>query len=170
MIGPFNLLDLILIIIVVLSVMLGIIKGFVREVFSLIFFVIAIILSFLYYKEVGSIFAGSVKNRNIADFIGFIIIFIVILITGSIVTYLLKRIFNIGPLKSVDRILGGVFGLIRGILIGAIIVFGAIMFKVNKNVIKASKFSPCIVEVIEYVLDIESGLEKEKINKLKNSI
>jgi len=170
MIGPFNLLDLILIIIVILSVMLGIIKGFIREIFSLIFFVIAIILSFLYYKEIGNIFAGSVKNRNVANFIGFMVIFTVILLTGAIVTYLLKRIFNIGPLKSVDRILGGVFGLIRGILIGAIIIFGAIMFKINKNVINTSKFSPYIVEVIEYVLEIESGLGKEKIKKLENSI
>ncbi|MCP5051731.1 MAG: CvpA family protein, partial [bacterium] len=91
-----NILDIILLIILFASIMFGIIKGFIRELFSLAFFIIAVVLSFLFYYEVGSLY--SIKSRDVANFAGFITIFVVILIVGSLVTYFTKKVFTIGPL------------------------------------------------------------------------
>lgn len=79
------------------------------------------------------IFKNKKKGRTVADFIAFLIIFFFILIIGSIVTYFIKKILVRGPMKSVDRILGAFFGLIRGILICSIIIYGVrkIEFKVK---------------------------------------
>ncbi len=79
------------------------------------------------------VFEKKTKGRTVADFIAFLIIFFFILVIGSIVTYFIKKILVRGPMKSVDRILGAFFGLIRGILICSVIVYGArkIEFKVK---------------------------------------
>lgn len=167
MTGGINGLDLIILIILFLSVMFGIIKGFIRELFSLAFFVIAAVLSFLFYREVGGIFMKHVKNEDVANFIGFITIFVVVLIGGAFFTYFIKKVLTIGPLKSVDKILGGLFGLIRGILISAIIVFALISFPVNDNLVLKSRLSPFVMETIDVFFNLLPVKFKEKISVIK---
>ena len=166
--GPFNSVDLIIIIIVLLSLIFGLMKGFLREIFSFIFFVLAIILASLFYSDISNLFVKNNTNgmdnknvpiihakkntdkdmdntgkslskttsdiarkilkkksgRTVADFIAFLIIFFFILVIGSIVTYFIKKIIVRGPMRSIDRILGAFFGLIRGILICSVIIYG----------------------------------------------
>lgn len=167
MIGSFNILDIVLLIIVFLSIMFGIIKGFIRELFSLAFFIIAVVLAFLFYHDVGSLFIKSIKNRDVANFTGFIIVFASVLIIGSIVTYLVKKIFTVGPLKSIDMILGGVFGLIRGVLISAIIVFALISFPVSDDLIVKSRLSPFVIETIDVFLGFLPVQFQQKIKRAK---
>jgi membrane protein required for colicin V production len=162
-----NILDVVFLIIVILSVLFGILKGLVRELFSLAFFILAVILSFLFYFEVGNIFLSYIKNRDIANFIGFLLVFVVVLIIGALVTYFIKRIFVVGPLKSIDRILGGVFGLIRGILVSAIVLLGLIVFPVNDKLILKSQFSPYILTTVKVVLNLFPGKIKEKFKFFK---
>jgi len=70
------------------------------------------------------IFNNKKKGKTVADFIAFLSIFFFILIVGSIITYFIKKILVRGPMKSIDRILGAFFGLIRGILICSVIIYG----------------------------------------------
>jgi membrane protein required for colicin V production len=149
MISGLNSLDVAFLVIISISILLGVLKGFIRELFSLAFFLIAVILSFLFYHEVGTFYLKFIKNRDISNFTGFITIFIIVIIVGSVVTYLIKKIFTLGPLKSVDRILGGLFGLVRGVLISGIIVFGFIAFKVNDALIIKSKLSPYLIHTVK---------------------
>lgn len=162
-----NILDVIFLIIVGLSILFGILKGFIRELFSLAFFILAVILSFLYYFEVGNIFLSYIKKRDIANFVGFLVIFIIVLMLGAVVTYFMKKIFVVGPLRSIDRILGGVFGLIRGILVSSILLLGLIVFPVNENLILESKFSPYIIKTVEVVLNLFPEKFREKFKFFK---
>lgn len=164
-----NILDIILVIIVGLSILFGILKGFIRELFSLAFFIIAVVLSFLFYYEVGGIYMSSLKNMDVSNFAGFITIFVLVLIMGAVVTYFVKKIFTIGPLKAIDMILGGLFGLLRGILIATIIVFALIVFPVNNNLIVNSKLSPYIMKSIEIFIHFLPAKYKEKIEIIKKS-
>jgi membrane protein required for colicin V production len=164
-----NILDIVLIIILALSILLGIIKGFIRELFSLAFFIIGVVLSFLFYNEVGGIYMPGFKNRDISNFAGFITIFVLVLIVGAVVTYFVKKIFTIGPLKAIDMILGGLFGLLRGILIASIIVFAIIVFPVNDNLIIKSQLSPYVIKSIEVFVHFLPAEYKEKIGNIKKS-
>lgn len=164
-----NILDIILVIILFLSILFGILKGFIRELFSLAFFIIAVVLSFLFYHEVGGIFMPSLKNRDVSNFAGFITIFVLVLILGAVVTYLVKKVFTIGPLKTIDMILGGLFGLLRGILIASIIVFALIVFPVNENLIVKSQLSPYVIKSIEVFIHFLPAKYKEKVEFIKTS-
>jgi membrane protein required for colicin V production len=163
-----NILDIVFLIVIILSVVFGILKGFIRELFSLAFFIIAVVLSFLFYFEAGNLFLKQIKNRNIANFAGFILIFVSILIIGSLVTFVIKKLFVIGPLKSIDRILGGVFGLLRGVLISAILVFGLISFPLDDQLVLKSRLSPVIIQTIEVFINLFPDKLKQKFNQYFN--
>jgi membrane protein required for colicin V production len=169
MIGIMNILDLILIIILFLSILFGVLKGFIRELFSLAFFIIGVVLSFLFYYEAGQLFIPFLKNREVSNFAGFITIFVVVLILGALVTYFIKKLFTLGPLKSIDMILGGVFGLLRGILIASIIVFALVVFPVNDDLVTKSRLSPYVLTTIEVFIHFLPAKYQEKIQAIKTS-
>jgi membrane protein required for colicin V production len=147
-----SVIDIVFLIIVGISILMGIIKGFIRELFSLIFLIIGVVLAYLFYNDAGTILMKYVNNKNIANFIGFTAIFTSVLMVGALFTYLIRKILTVGPLKTVDRILGGVFGLLRGILIVVIIVLLFLAFPTDNHWLDKSKFSPHIVNSVPVVL------------------
>ena len=159
-----NILDIVFLIIVGISILMGIIKGFIRELFSLIFLIIGVVLAYLFYKDVGAILMKYLNNEDIANFLGFTGIFTSILIVGALFTYLIRKIFTVGPLKAIDRILGGIFGLLRGILISVIIILVLQAYPNQSDLLNKSKFSPYITGPLQTVL---SWLPKNVSDKLK---
>lgn len=165
MTGSLNFLDILFLTIVILSTLFGVLKGFIRELFSLAFFIIALILSFLYYSDVGTIYSKHL-SENIANFAGFVTVFVIVLVVGTLVTYFIKKMFVLGPLKTIDRIFGGVFGLVRGILIAALIVFIMIAFQINDDLVRKSRLSPYVLETIKSVFKLTPEKFKEKKDAL----
>lgn len=169
MTASLNVLDIVFLIVVFFSILLGVIKGFVRELFSLVFLVVAVTFAFLFYDEAGTFFVKYLENRELSNFAGFISIFVMILIVGAVVTYFLKKILTVGPLKSVDRILGGVFGLLRGILISGMIVFGLIVFSVKDDLVTKSKLSPYVLHSIDIFVKLLPDRIRKKLDFLNGS-
>jgi membrane protein required for colicin V production len=159
-----NMLDIVFFIVVSLSILFGVLRGFIRELFSVVFLIIAVVLSFLFYRDAGHLFMKCIDNRDISNFAGFLSIFVIVLIIGSLVTYCMKKILIHGPLKSVDRILGGVFGLVRGILISGIIVFALIAFSIDNNLLLKSKIAPYLKSSIEIFLKLLPDNVRDKFN------
>lgn len=160
-----NWLDGIFIAIIFISAMFGIIKGLVRELLSLAFFVIAVMLSFLFFRDLGSRLQSTIRNPEIANIVAFGIIFIAVLIVGAIVTWTARKIFSVGPLKAMDRILGGAFGLIRGTLIAGIIVFLLVVFPVNEKITRESTLSPYLLYTFNMVLKAVPGDYRDQIQR-----
>jgi len=167
MIGALNILDIVIIFILLVSILFGILKGFIRELFSLAFFIVAVVLSFLFYHDMGNMFVPHLKNRDVANFAGFITIFTLVLVIGAVVTYFIKKIFTLGPLKTIDIILGGVFGLLRGILISSVILFALLAFPVDNRLVLKSQLSPYLMKTIEVCLGFLPGEYKEKVKIYK---
>ena len=148
-----NLLDIIFIIITFVSILIGILRGFIKELLSIIFLVLAVVLSILFYKEAGLFFNGFINNTEVANFTGFIAVFITILIVGYLITYFLKKIIVIGPLRSIDRLLGALFGFLRSALICSILLFGILAFPGDKKgVVSNSQFAPEVFKVIKVIM------------------
>jgi membrane protein required for colicin V production len=101
-----------------LSTLVGVFRGFVREALGLVGWLIALFLAVRFAPEVthwlpGGDFAPLLARQLIAA----IAIFIVVaLITGVIAWLIAKTLHSIG-LGLMDRGLGAIFGLARGLLI-----------------------------------------------------
>lgn len=156
-----NLLDGLFLVLILVSVLMGVIKGFIRELLSLAF-IIAVVLAFLFYHDVGTLLMKNIESRNVANFAGFTAVFAGVLIVGSVVTFLVKKAFNIGPLKGIDRILGSVFGLLRGMLICGIILFGLIVFPVDDNLVTDSRLSPFVLDTLQIFYKLLPGKLRKK--------
>ncbi len=157
-----NLLDIVYIVIMFISILFGILRGFIKELFSIIFLILAVVLSILFYKDIGYFFKKFINNPEVANFAGFVTTFLLILIAGIIITFLFKKLIVIGPLKSIDRLLGALFGFVRAILICSILLFGIIAFPGDrKGIVRKSQFSPYIFKVIKVIMEFVP----EKISK-----
>jgi uncharacterized membrane protein required for colicin V production len=71
----------------------------------------------------------------------FVVIFIAVLIVGALISFLLSKVVK-GPLRFIDRVLGGVLGLVEGILICGVLVIAQLAFPVDKQALMRSSLAP----------------------------
>ncbi len=138
----FSLLDWIILAILVYSITISWFKGFVREVLGLITVLAAALLAGQFYRGVGSLFKDVVRTENLALFLGFSVIFLVTLIAGLLIIWLIAKFMKFAKLQWADRLLGAAFGFIRGWLIGAVILLALTAFEVQTERLKNSELAP----------------------------
>ena len=97
-------------------------KGFVREVFGLIALAIGVLLASWFHPWAARLFKDVVRTENLALFLGFSVIFVVTLVAGVVIIWLITKFMKFAKLQWADRVLGAAFGFIRGWVIGAVLV------------------------------------------------
>jgi len=146
-----NVLDIIFIAVLLFSALFGVFRGFIKEVLSLIFLILSLLLGIVFYSDAGRLFQSFFKSKQLSNIAGFIAVSSLVLITGYILTYFTRKVLRIGPIKSIDRLLGGVFGVIRGILISAVILFAIVYLPLKKDIIIGSKLSPYLYDIVKII-------------------
>ncbi|MBV9783936.1 MAG: CvpA family protein [Acidisphaera sp.] len=107
------------------SALLAFMRGLVREALGILAWIGAAYAALAGYAELQPTVGKYVQNPDFAEPIAFGIIFLVVLIAGSIVARLLSRLVRRSPLAGVDRTLGLVFGLLRGAALVVVAYIGA---------------------------------------------
>ena len=114
--------DLVVIGVVGLSALLAFVRGFVRVVMSLAAWVIAALAAIHFAEPLGTAlpeFGGGPASRYVA---AFALIAIVVLIAGAVTGWLLSRLVHAIGLGFLDRLLGAVVGVARGVLLAVLAV------------------------------------------------
>ena len=138
----FSLLDWLLLAILVYSIAVSWFKGFVREVLGLITVLVGVLLAAWFYRGVGRLFKDVVRTENIALFFGFSLIFVMTLVAGFVVIWLVTKFMKFAKLQWADRLLGAAFGFIRGWLISAAILLALTAFEIQTERLKGSELAP----------------------------
>jgi membrane protein required for colicin V production len=138
----FSLLDWLLLAILVYSIAISWFKGFVREVLGLITVLLAVLLAAWFYRGVGRLFKDVVRTENIALFFGFSLIFVMTLVAGFVVIWLITKFMKFAKLQWADRLLGAAFGFIRGWVISAAILLALTAFEIQTERLKGSELAP----------------------------
>lgn len=112
--------DYTLIAILVLSVLLGLWRGLVYESLSLAGWPIAFVLSKLFAPSLAPMMAGEATMRMV---LAYVVVFIAALLVWSALVWLVSRLIKAIGLGVLDRVLGGVFGLVRGVLVVLVLVW-----------------------------------------------
>jgi membrane protein required for colicin V production len=112
-----SLLDWIFIAVLVASVLLGAWRGLVFEVLSLLSWIVAFVLAQWFALDVGSRLPLGDASELLRYAAGFLIVFIVTMMLGGLMAALFKKVIGSVGLRPVDRILGAVFGVSRGVLL-----------------------------------------------------
>jgi membrane protein required for colicin V production len=112
-----NWIDILLLLVIAFSILSGLMAGFARVGIGFIATILGILFGFWCYGIVAAYFLDYVSSRAIANLIGFFLIFIVISVLGAIVGRILAGFFKWAGLSWFDRLLGGAFGVVRGVII-----------------------------------------------------
>lgn len=139
-----NWLDWLMAGILLLSVVLAIRKGFVRELVSLAALILGIIFAALWYPHAASWYDDLTKSHEIAEAAGFLTIFVLTLAGGAVVSISARFLIEKAGVEWFDRFLGGIFGLIRGVVVDSILLMVMISFAVKPQAVQNSRLAPYV--------------------------
>ncbi len=164
-----NFLDIAIVIILSYCLIRGIFRGFVKELSSIIGVLGGFYAAYTYYPLVARLFSRWISNISYLNILSFLIIFCLVVIIISLLGVLIKHILRVAFLGWFDRICGAGFGIIKGILIAAVILISLTAFlPKGAPVIKNSLLSPHVTMISEKMAKIVSYDMRHKFGaKLK---
>lgn len=137
-----NIIDWIILFIYFFSIIAGFSRGFVKEVVSLITLIAAFVIASMFANALANYIMSMDIIRNLigqaststglnaaqpasylALGISFGLLFAATVMLGSFVGYFLNVAFSTGILGFGNRLLGGLFGLVRGVIMTLVIIF-----------------------------------------------
>lgn len=109
--------DWILLAVLGLSFLLGIWRGIVQEVLSLLGWVAAFYVSQMYAPMAAAWLPMESSSQMLRYAAGFVVVFVAVLVGTVLVSALIKKLISAVGLGPLDRLLGSLFGLMRGVVI-----------------------------------------------------
>ena len=77
----------------------------------------------MYYKNIAGSVLKDVKNPYVANVLAFLLIFVVVFLVIKIIQMIVAKVFEWSILKSLDRTLGFIFGMIEGAAVVCLVIF-----------------------------------------------
>jgi len=114
--------DIIIVIAIIVSVVIGMVRGFVKEAISIAALLLAIWAAIYFGPAVGVAMAGWLDSEELQMWFGRIFLFAVILSIGGVLSWGLSKLVRLSILSGMDRFLGSLFGICRGLLLIAVAI------------------------------------------------
>ncbi|EQD75547.1 colicin V production protein [mine drainage metagenome] len=118
-----NWVDIVFILVIGLSFVFSLLRGFIHEALALVVWILAFLLAAKAGPWVGRWLVLIVHSPAWRLGLGEGIVFIAVLLVGGILVSHIGAAVHKSPLGFMDRLLGGVFGLARGVLIVCVLVW-----------------------------------------------
>lgn len=116
-------LDFVVIGILLLSLLLGLWRGLVHEVMALLGWPLAFVLSKLFAGNIAPLLPLKQEAARIAG--SYVLVFIAVLIVWGVLARLLSKFLKAAGSGWLDSVLGGLFGVLRGVLVVLVLVWMA---------------------------------------------
>src|SRR5688500_10209000 len=108
--------------IVGVSILISVIRGLVREVLALVAWAAAFVVATLFSGQLAVLLPVAIPSEELRLLTGFLIVFVGVLIAMSIAAMIISRLVKGAGLGLEDRMLGALFGFVRGALVVMVLV------------------------------------------------
>lgn len=109
--------DIAFAVVLLFSILLGLVRGVVYEVLSLVGWVVAYVVAQMFSSDVAQHIRIGEQQSALNAGIAFACTFFVTLIVWGLGVRLIRLLVRATPLSALDRLLGAVFGVLRGALV-----------------------------------------------------
>jgi membrane protein required for colicin V production len=146
-----NWLDAVLILLLAFSIWRSFAKGLTREVIGLLSVVVGIFLGTWLYSSAGEWIEPYVHSRGTANFCGFLAVLLGVMLLGSLAGWIVSKLLKVTGLSFFDRLLGAVFGILRGTIVAAGLVMAILAFAPGAkagtppDAVASSRLAPLVI-------------------------
>ncbi|MBN2104474.1 CvpA family protein [bacterium] len=163
-----NLIDIILLLILIFFVVKGLIRGIILEVLTLAGMVVAYVLALRQVEWAAAFFAKLIEMPPfVATTLGFLSIFIVVIVAFRIIAVILHKIVKKTPVNTLNRG-GGVFvGLLKGLLMASLVAHLIAMIPIENGEFEEERKTSRFLNPSKSVAPFLFNLIKKTIPKTK---
>jgi membrane protein required for colicin V production len=162
-----NWVDWLLIAFLFISIVSGFVEGFIRMGIGFAALIAGFLFGVWFYGPAGAWSEPYVKSETLANVIGFNLVFIGIIVAGALLAWVIQKIFRVVGLSWLDRLVGGAFGVVRGVLVLAIgtLIFTAFYPGKLPGAVYQSELAPYVLGTSRVLAEatpyeIKSGFER----------
>jgi membrane protein required for colicin V production len=139
--------DWIIVIVIAVSVLQAAVSGFFHEAFGIAGLILGYLLAAWNYERLAARYAPYLKSMWLGEIAAFLVIFLAVVLVAGLAGRVVRHIVKEAGLSFVDRILGGALGLLRGILMVAVVLMSMAAFTPTSRWLEGSQLAPYFLVV-----------------------
>ena len=161
-----NYFDILFMLIIALSTVSAFFKGMFREIVGLGVMILGFVLAVLNYRvPAEKCIQWFDIPEPLAGLFGFLGIFLGCVLLGALITFIINRFLKVVKLKWMDRLLGAIFGFLRGWVVSTILVLALTAFPMQNNFAARSVLIPYLLGSAGILIQLTPPDLKEKFDK-----
>ncbi len=136
--------DYVIVGIIAISALIGLARGFVREVLSLAIWGVAVILAVGFAGNIAASLPKTLEGESLRYVTAFTLVFVGTLVIGALAQWVVSRLVQTTGLSGTDRLLGLLFGGLRGAVVCVVAVIALRPFANEQTWWRASHGIPML--------------------------